>query len=117
MTALTNSDTISTSGLDVARVTSTEDVSDIRLQAGTQLGKLLFVINEGEFTLSFAALNVSLVEDMVPTLPFVILPMSAVQFVWNGAFWERPKASVVDLGKVELLRTWYNKKRQRHGAG
>jgi hypothetical protein len=60
---LSNGSTIPTLGLGSSVVTATANVTGIILQAGTQAGQYLVVVNEASFTITFAASGTSHVAD------------------------------------------------------
>lgn len=61
--ALATSGTITTSGVGVARVAPTGNVTAVILQAGTQVSQQIIVRNESAFTIAFAASGTSHVAD------------------------------------------------------
>ncbi len=81
--AIANGNTIATAGLSVSRVAPAAAVTGIILQAGTQAGQEVTVINESgsTFTVTFAASGTSNVADGVSD---VIAVLTARSFVWDA---------------------------------
>lgn len=81
--AITNGATITTAGVRTVRVNPGGNVTGIILQAGTQPGQKIEVINEaGSFTVTFAAYATSLVADGTAA---VIAANRAMYFTWNSS--------------------------------
>lgn len=79
--SLSNSSTISTANVSVARVTTSGNVTGIILQAGTLQGQEVVVTNESSNTVTFAAVGTSNVADGTSA---VIAANRAMFFRWNS---------------------------------
>lgn len=78
--ALATGGTINTAGLQVARVAPAAAVTGIILQAGTQPGQKITVLNESAFSVTFAAAASNVADGASD----VIAATSARQFVWDS---------------------------------
>jgi hypothetical protein len=79
--AIANGNTITTSGVGVARVNPGANVTGIVLQAGTLSGQECWVINESAFTVTFAAASSNVADGNASA----IAATTARLFVWNSA--------------------------------
>lgn len=79
-TSIANSGTITTSGVGVARVTTSGNVTGIILQAGAA-GQIVTVVNESANTLTMAASGTSHVADGVSD---IIAATSARRYIYDG---------------------------------
>ncbi len=80
--ALATAGTITTAGLQVSRVAPAAAVTGVILQAGTQPGQKITVVNESAFSITFAASGTSGVADGTSD---VIAANTAREFVWDSS--------------------------------
>jgi hypothetical protein len=79
--ATASSGTITTSGVGVARVAPTGNITGVVLQAGTLAGQTIFVVNESAFTVTFAASSSNVADAATSAIP----ANSARHFVWDSS--------------------------------
>jgi Pectate lyase superfamily protein len=78
--AIANGNTITTSGVGIARVNPAANVTGIILQAGTLNGQQVWVVNESAFTVTFAAAN----SNVADANSSAIAANTARLLVWDG---------------------------------
>lgn len=79
---ITNGSTIGTAAISVARVNPVGSVTGIILEAGTDNGQVVTVLNESANTVTFAASGTSNVADGTSS---VIVATRCALFVWNSS--------------------------------
>ncbi len=77
---IANGNTITTSGVGIARVNPGANVTGIILQAGTLSGQQVWVVNESAFTVTFAAANSNVADGNTSA----IAANTARLLVWDG---------------------------------
>lgn len=85
-TVIATGDTITTTGVSVARVAPAAAVTGVILEKGTQQGQEVVVVNESTSadSVTFAASGTSFVADGTSD---VISGLTAARFIWDGSLW------------------------------
>jgi len=84
--SIATSGTINTAGLMFSKVTTAGAVTGVILQAGTQQGQPVIVVNTSANSITFAAVGTSNVADGVSD---VIAANTSARYSWIGATWSR----------------------------
>jgi|SRR6266699_999373 len=84
--SIATSGTINTAGLGFSRVTTAGAVTGVILQAGTQQGQQVVVVNTSANSITFAVVGTSNVADGTSD---VIAALTSARYSWIGTSWSR----------------------------